>query len=256
MEVTMVEIKLASRGNLRDLYTGCLKEDIKYQQAFNKTAELFFKKEKKGWTGLVAYDEGKPVARAEFYPLEESFVGISGENLYFMPCIFVPKDLQKKGYGRKLMEELLKATSDRKGVVTYTVEGWMPKEFFEKMGFVVASRMGPVNMLLYKHQEDAKAKWLKPKFTPNNKSDKVNLDVVWSHSCPFMIVNYDQIINTAKKVSPSVEITEYFLRERKDLEKYGEMNVFVDGETPFLGPASEEEVEKVVKEHMAKKGLQ
>ncbi len=251
----MVEIKLASRGNIRDLYIGCLKEDIKYQQAFNKTAELFFKKEKKGWTGLVAYDEGKPVGRTEFYPLEESFAGISGENLYFMPCIFVTKDLQKKGYGGKLMEELLKVTSDRKGVVTWTVEGWMPKEFFEKIGFVVASRMGPVNLLLYKHQEDAKAKMMKPKFTPNNKPDKVNIDVVWSHTCPFMTVNYENLIAQAKKLSPVVEVTEYFLRERKDLEKYGEMNVYVDGETPFMGPATEEAVEKVITEHLAKKGL-
>ena len=252
----MVEIKLAGRGNIRDLYTGCLKEDIKHQQAFNKTAELFFKKEKKGWTGLVAYAEGKTVGRTEFYPLEESFAGISGDNLYFMPCIFVPKDHQKKGYGRELMEELLKATSDRKGVVTWTVqEGWMPKEFFEKMGFEVASRMGPALLLLYKHQPDAKAKIMKPKFTPNNKPDKVNVDVVWSHSCPYMMVNYDQLIAKAKKVSPVVEVTEYFLRERKDLEKYGEMNVYVDGETPFMGPASEEEVEKVINEHLAKKGL-
>ena len=253
----MVEIKLASRGNIRDLYTGCLKEDIKYQQAFNKTAELFFKKEKKGWTGLVAYAEGQPVGRAEFYPLEESFAGISGDNLYFMPCIFILKDHQKKGYGRKLMEELLKATSDRKGVVTWTVqEGWMPPKFFEKMSFEVASRMGPALLLLYKHQPDAKAKMMKPKFTPNNKPDKVNVDVVWSHSCPYMIVNYDQLIAKSKTLSPAVEVTEYFLRERKDLEKYGEMNVYVDGETPFMGPASEEEVETVIKEHLARKRLE
>jgi GNAT superfamily N-acetyltransferase len=251
----MVEIKLASRGNIQDLYVGCVKDDVKYQQAFSKSADLFFKKEKKGWTGLVAYAEGKPVGRAEFYPLEESFAGISGDNLYFMPCIFVTKDHQKKGYGRKLMEELLKATSDRKGVATWTVEGWMPKEFFEKMGFEVAFRMGPVLLLLYKHQEDAKAKMMKPKFIPNNKADKVNIDVVWSHSCPYMIVNYDKLLQKAKSLSPLVEVTEYFLRDRKDLEKYGEMNVYVDGETPFMGPASEEEVEKIVKEHLNKKGL-
>lgn len=252
----MVEIKLASRGNINDLYTTCCPPEPKYIQAFNKSTELFFKKERKGWIGLVAYDEGKPVGRAEFYPLEESFAQISGDNLYFMPCINILKDHRKKGYGRKIMEELLKATSDRKGVVTWTVaEGWMPKEFFEKMGFEVASKMGPVLLLLYKHQPDAKAKMSKPKFTPNNKPDKVSIDVVWSHSCPYMIVNYDQLIQKAKKLSPSVELTEYFLRERKDLEKFGEMNFYVDGETPFFGPASEEEVEKVVKEHLGKKGL-
>jgi hypothetical protein len=108
---------------------------------------------------------------------------------------------------------------------------------------------------LYKHQEDAKAKMMKPKFIPNNKADKVNIDVVWSHSCPYMIVNYDKLLQKAKSLSPLVEVTEYFLRDRKDLEKYGEMNVYVDGETPFMGPASEEEVEKIVKEHLNKKGL-
>ncbi|MGB8658650.1 MAG: GNAT family N-acetyltransferase [Candidatus Zixiibacteriota bacterium] len=252
----MLEIKLAGRGNVRDLYTGCYTDDIKGQQAMNKSAELFFKKEKKGWTGLVAYDDGRAVGRAEFYPLEESFAGISGDNLYFMPCINILKDHRKKGYGAKLMEELLKATSDRKGVVTWTVqEGWMPKEFFEKMGFVVASRIGPALLLLYKHQEDAKVKMLKAKLAPNNKPDKVNLDVVWSHSCPYMISNYEKLLTKAKSLSPSVEVTEHFLRERKDLENLGEMNLYVDGQTPFFGPASEEEVEKVIKEHLAKKGL-
>jgi hypothetical protein len=33
------------------------------------------------------------------------------------------------------------------------------------------------------------------------------------------------------------------------------MNVYVDGETPFMGPATEEMVEQVITEHITKKGL-
>ncbi len=252
----MLEVRLAGKGNILDLYTGCCPEEAKYQEALKKSAELFLKKQRNGWTGLVAYNEGKPVGRVEFYPLEESFAGISGENLYFMPCINMLSGYRQKGYGRKVIEELLKATSDRKGVVTWTVvEGWMPSEFFEKMGFEVVWQKDPLVLLLYKHQADAKAKMMKSKFNPNNKPDEVNIDVVWSHSCPYMIVNYEKLIQKVKQLSPAVKITEYFLRERNDLKKYGEMNFYVDGETPFMGPASEEEVEKVVNEHLKKKGL-
>lgn len=251
----MLEVRLASKGNIYDLYTGCCPKEATYQEALNKSAELFLKKERKGWTGLVAYDEGKPVGRAEFAPLEESFAQISGKNLYFMPCINILPDHHNKGYGRKIMEELLKATSDRKGVVTCTAEGWMPQKFFEKMGFEMVSQKDSVVLLLYKHQKDAKAKMIRSEFPTNNKVDKVNIDVVWSFQCPYMIVNYEKLIQQAKQLSSSVEVSEYFLREREDLETYGEMNVYVDGETPFFGPASKDEVEKVIKEHLNKKGL-
>jgi hypothetical protein len=40
-----------------------------------------------------------------------------------------------------------------------------------------------------------------------------------------------------------------------DLEKFGEPNIYLDGETPFLGPASEEKIEKIIKEYLKRKGL-
>lgn len=252
----MFEIKLAGKANIYDLYIGCCPQETNYQEALEKSAELFLKKQTNGWAGLVGYDEGKPVGRVEFAPLEESFAQISGGSLYFMPCMNLLPDYQRKGYGRKLMEELLRVTSDRKGVVTWTVtEGWMPPKFFEKMGFEVAGQKDPLVLLLYKHQEDAKAKMTTPKSMPNNKLNKVSIDVVWAHSCPYMVVNYGQLIRKAKEFPSSVEITEHFLRDRKDAERYGDMNIYVDSEIPFLGPASEEQFEKIIRDHLQKKRL-
>lgn len=94
-----------------------------------------------------------------------------------------------------------------------------------------------------------------PKSMPNNKPNKVSIDVVWAHSCPYMVANYGQLIRKAKEFASSVEITERFLRDRKDAERYGDMNIYVDGEITFLGPASEEEFEKIIRDHLQKKGL-
>ncbi|NIM97992.1 MAG: GNAT family N-acetyltransferase [candidate division Zixibacteria bacterium] len=252
----MFEIKLASKGNIYDLYTGCCPQETDYQNPLEKSAQLFLKKKRNGWTGLVGYDGGKPVGRVEFAPLEESFAQISGESLYFTPCMNLLPDYQRKGYGRKLMEELLRVTSDRKGVVTRTVtEGWMPPKFFERMGFEVAWQKDPLILLLYKHQEDAKAKMTTPKFMPNNKPNRVSIDVVWAHSCPYMVANYGRLIRKAKEFPSSVEITEHFLRDREDAERYGDMNIYVGGEMPFPGPASEGKFEKIIRDHLQKKRL-
>lgn len=203
----------------------------------------------------MAYEDDKPVGRVEVRPLEESFAAIEGESLYFIPCINILPEAQKKGYGKALMERVFEATEDRKGLVTWTIDDWMPKEFFQRMGFEVVQRQGLAYLLLKKHQEDAQASWFSSTFTPRHEPDKVNVEVVMNYECPYMIANYRQLMAKAQELSERVEVTEYLLRERGDIERYGEMNFYLDGEAPFMGPGKEEDLERIIREHLGKKGL-
>ncbi len=248
----MLEIREIGRENILDLYTGCIPPGA--EEAGRESGEHFLGKQAKGWRGLVAYEDDKPVGRVEVRPLEESFAAIEGEGLYFMPCINILPEAQKKGHGKALMERVFEATRDQKGLVTWTIDWWMPREFLQKMGFQVTQRQGSLYLLLKKHQADAQASWISPTFTPRHEPDKVSVEVVMNYECPFMTANYRQLMAKARELSDRVEVTEYLLKERGDIERYGEMNFYIDGEAPFIGRGKEEDLERIIREHLEKKG--
>jgi GNAT superfamily N-acetyltransferase len=251
----MLEIKTISSDNVSDLYALCTPPKEEYQKASKESVDFFLEKQKVGWQGLVLNEDQNPVGRAEFHPLEESFNAISGDNLYFIPCFWIKPEYEKKGYGKKLMEELLKMTRDRKGVVTVTASNWMPQEFFLKFGFEKIQEKGTVQLLLRKNQKDASCYWFGPSFAPQNQKDRINVDVVYNLSCPYIVANWRNLIRKAKEITDKLELNIYQQKDRKDLERYGEANIYIDGEAPFYGPASEEEIEKLIKEHLKLKGL-
>ena len=251
----VIETKPVSSDNILDLYLLCTPEKEDYKNASKESADLFLQKQKAGWKGLVLYDDQTPVGRVELHPLEESFATISGDNLYFLPCFWIKPQYEKKRYGRKLMQELLKMARDRKGVVTLTASGWMPEGFFYKFGFEKVQEKGPVQLLLKKNQKDSFCQWFSPPFVPHNQKERINIDVVYNHSCPYILANWRNAIRKAREVTDKLELNFYLQKDRKDLEKFGEPNIYIDGETPFLGPAKEEEVARILKEHLKRKGL-
>jgi ribosomal protein S18 acetylase RimI-like enzyme len=251
----MLEIKTISSNNITDLYSLCTPPKEEYKKASRESADFFLEKQKAGWQGLVLYEDQNPAGRVEFQPLEESFNAITGDNLYFMPCFWIKPEYEKKGYGKKLMEELLRLTRNRKGIVTVTAQGWMPQEFFRKFGFEKIQEKGTVQLLLRKNQKDASCYWFESNFLPQNRNHCINMDVVYNHSCPYIVANWRNLIKKAKEVTDKLELNIYQQKDRKDLERYGEVNIYIDGEAPFYGPAREEEIEKIIKEHLKRKGL-
>ncbi|MEE8163777.1 MAG: hypothetical protein V3T92_07240, partial [Anaerolineae bacterium] len=153
------------------------------------------------------------------------------------------------------MEKVLEATAGKKGLVTVTAEGWMPREFFLKMGFEIVEQMGPIYLLLKKHQSDAQCAWVPLAFSARDEPGKVNVEVVMSDQCPFMAANYRRLMAKAGELSEKVEVTEYFLSDRESFRRYGEMNSYIDGQAPFFGPGREEDLERIIREQLEKKGL-
>ena len=251
----MIEIREVSSGNIADFYAACIPPEDEFLRAERESGDWFIERTGWGSGGFVAYEDGNPVGRVEFHLLEESFAAISGENLYFMPCINVREKVQKKGCGRALMEKVFEATADRKGLVTVAAEGWMPKEFFLEMGFEVAQQMGLVYLLLKKHQGDAQCAWMPLAFFARDEPGEVNVEVVMSYQCPYMTVNYRRLMAKAAALSEKVQVTEYVLSDRESFRKYGEMNLYIDGQAPFFGPGREEDLERIIRERLEKKRL-
>jgi GNAT superfamily N-acetyltransferase len=251
----MIEIRGVNSQNIGDFYAPCIPPEGEFLRAGRESGAWFMERTGRGSGGFVAYEDGNLVGRVEFHPLEETLAAISGEDLYFMPCIFVLPEAQKKGCGRALMEKVFEATADRKGLVTVVAEGWMPKEFFLEMGFEIAQQVGPSYLLLKKHQSDAQCAWMPLAFSARDEPDRVNVEVVMSYQCPFMIANYRRLMAKAEELSDKVEVTEYVLSDRGSLHKYGQMNFHIDGQAPFVGPGSEEELERIIRGQLGKKEL-
>jgi GNAT superfamily N-acetyltransferase len=251
----MIEIREVNSQNIGDFYAPCIPAEDEFLRAGRESGAWFMERTSRGSGGFVAYEDGKPVGRVEFHPLQESFTAISGDDLYFMPCIVVAEAAQKKGCGRALVERVFEATADRKGVVTLTAEGWMPKDFFLKLGFELVQQMGPSYLLLKKHQSDAQCAWTPLAFSARDEPDRVNVEVTMSYQCPFMIANYRRLMARVEELSEKVQVTEYVLSDRESFREYGEMNFYIDGQTPFVGPGSEEDLERIIGERLEKKGL-
>ena len=242
----MAEVKQVSPENIIDLYKICCPDKEPYKSAIKRSAKHFCEKMEKGWKGLVIYEGNEVVGRAEIAPVEESLVGVSGEDMYFLYCIWIKREKEGRGFGRKLMEEVIETAKKRKGLATVTVEGWMPPKFFEKFGFEKVQSMGPVNLMIKKFSPDAKIEFTPSRFTPQIEPAKVKVTVVYSLRCPYMLTSYNNAIETAKSVSDKVSVVEHIINTQGDIEKYGEENFYVDNESPFMGPIDPEKLQEII----------
>lgn len=243
----MVEVKEVTKENIIDLYKVCCPNEESYMSAMQESTRHFLKKTDKGWKGFVVYEDDGVVGRAEIAPIEESLVALEGEDVYFLYCIWVKKEAEGKNYGRKLMEKIIEVAKEKKGLATIVIEGWMPKKFFEHFGFESVKSMGPVDLMLKKFDRQAKAEFAQVEFHPEISLNKVNITVVHSLRCPYMMVSYNKAIETVKNVSDRVVVTEHILKTQSDVFRYGDENFYIDDEAPFMGPINTEKLQEIIK---------
>ena len=113
-----------------------------------------------GTCGKIAYCDGKPVAYAQFAPLERlpntghyesHLVGRSEEGVVFLSCLYVAdKESRGKGLGETLLKNIIDDLRRRgfKAVETFARRGSSdnpsgPLEFYIKNGFAVKDQTNP-----------------------------------------------------------------------------------------------------------------
>jgi ribosomal protein S18 acetylase RimI-like enzyme len=256
-----MEIKKVTKENLMDLFYPCGPNEISYINAKKFIVNLWREKRlKSGFLGFVAYENDIPVGRVEIWPIEENINLISGKDLYFMPCIWVLPQFQKKGIGRALIEEVFKNTKDRSGVMTISMEGeeWMPLSFFKKFGFeeVEIEGLNPYfKSMIKKYAEIEIPKILKPTFEHVKRDDKVVVEIIRDMMCPFIRVWEEKFKNILKEYGEKIELIEYVPYSKEEILKYGSAKIYFDGEEPFWGPMSSDEIKKILNSYLSKKGL-
>ncbi|MDK2931755.1 MAG: Acetyltransferase domain [Bacillota bacterium] len=206
----------------------------------------------------------EPVGRIEIMPIEAAPVPLEGEGLWVIRCLWVLDKARGLGIARSLMQLGLDAAQASKGVAVLTYPGWMPAAFFERFGFqVVGRKAGGATVLLRKTVPGAGTRVslvspIMPFARPENAAfsrDVVRVEAVFNSRCPWVMQRYRKYLSIAASISDRVVTHENVIHTHADALRLGEENLYIDGVAPFSGPVPPQELERVVKDRLAAKGL-
>lgn len=133
----------------------------------------------------------------EYAPLETAWVPITGDNYYYIYCLWVTGSPKGNGYGRSLMEYCLADAKDKgkSGVCMLGAKkqkSWLSDQSFaKKFGFeVVDTTENGYELLALSFDGTA------PKFAPNAKSQEIEskeLTIYYDMQCPYIHQNIERL---------------------------------------------------------------
>lgn len=139
----------------------------------------------------------KAVVFVEYAPLETAWVPITGDNYYYLYCLWVTGSHKGKGYGRALMEYCL-ADAREKGKSGICMLGagkqkaWLSDQSFaKKFGFEVVDRTDYGYELLALSLDGTR-----PKFAPNVKTPEIEnkeLTIYYDMQCPYIYQEIEMV---------------------------------------------------------------
>ncbi|MEA4884035.1 MAG: GNAT family N-acetyltransferase [Clostridia bacterium] len=211
-------------------------------------------------------EEGEPVGRIEIMPIEAAPVPLEGDGLWVIRCIWVLDKACGLGIAGSLMRLALDAAQGSKGVAVLTYPGWMPPAFFKRFGFEqVEQKASRATALLRKADPRADVRVSLASSSPAVHfgqshsdafpQDAVRVEAVFGLRCPWVMQQYRKYLSIAGSISDIVITREYVIRTHADALRLGEGNLYIDGVAPFSGPIRREELERVIKERLARKAI-
>lgn len=135
---------------------------------------------------VVAHLGDKPLGFAETVPIEIAARDVQGEGAVFLHCVNVFE--QGRGVGRALIAEILSRAKRRgRGVVVdgcSDVWGFMPEEFFSRLGFRTAQARGRRRLMYTGLPAACLPQYLEPRYDPQTIPEtEVVVDVFFTPLC-------------------------------------------------------------------------
>lgn len=141
--------------------------------------------------------QAKAAVFIEYAPLETAWVPITGDNYYYLYCLWVSGAPKGHGYGKSLMEYCL-ADAKEKGKSGICMLGakkqksWLSDQSFaKKYGFEVVDTTAAGYELLALSFDGTV-----PKFAPNAQSEEIEseeLTIFYDRQCPYVYQNIEKI---------------------------------------------------------------
>lgn len=133
----------------------------------------------------------------EYAPLETAWVPITGDNYYYIYCLWVSGDFKGKGHGKSLMEYCLKDAREKgkSGICMLGAKKqkhWLSDQaFVKKFGFEVVDTTDSGYELLALSFDGTT-----PKFTDNAKKQEIenkDITIYYDMQCPYIYQNIEKI---------------------------------------------------------------
>jgi L-amino acid N-acyltransferase YncA len=108
-------------------------------KSYKKRIEYLKKAIRGGFRKKLLLLDGKVAGQIEYSPAEVSYYPMMGENLIVMNCIWVLRKAKGHGFGKQLLQDMIRSEKNASGFATIALENhwspWFRKEQMEKLGF-------------------------------------------------------------------------------------------------------------------------
>ena len=126
----------------------------------------------------------------EYCPSEVAWLPIHAPNYMIINCLWVAGKYAGNGYGKKLLEECIKDSKDKDGIVLLTSDKKRPylsdKKFFLNQGFEICDTAPPYfELLVYKNNPNSISPTFNEFAKNNSCNNKNGLTVYYSNQCPY-----------------------------------------------------------------------
>ena len=148
----------------------------------------------------------------EYVPAEYAWKPIEAPGYNFINCFWVSGRYKGEGYGRYLMEECIRDSKDKNGLVVVSGKRSMPwlipKKFYRKFGFQTCDEAPPAfELLVKKFENDAPDPRFKDVVRSGTIEDKDGVVIMYSHQCPYHEDFVEIMLSTARNMGlPAKEI--------------------------------------------------
>jgi GNAT superfamily N-acetyltransferase len=194
-----------------------------------------------GLQTLVAYEGHQPVGHVEFMPIEHAPRSIVGQDLTVINCLYVPEANRGQGIGRMLIDAAeCQAQTVSAGfvVVAYQNEEFMPKGYFEHVGFSCVDERDDKCLLVKRSPKAKSPSFLPIRYQPRETTGALAVDFFLPHQCPFFGWAGERLRRAVRKLPYRVELQLIQITDRPAIERWGiAQGLFIDGhEEPGLHP--------------------
>ena len=195
---------------------------------------------------LALDDAGVVGGMVQYIPVEHA--PIEGENLYFIPCIWVHGhkqgrgNFQKKGMGKALLK-VAEADAQSRGAQGMAAWGlglpfWMKASWFRKQGYRRVDAMGMQVLLFKSFSPEAKPpRWIRPKKKPDLVPGRVVVTALVNGACSVGGINYERARLAAQALGDRVVFHGVDTSDRQTFLAWGLADaVFIDQRRIGYGP--------------------
>ena len=181
--------------NLFDEHLCCIIRSKKPHQGIDAKRQWLSERLKEGH--VFRKLNAKATVFIEYAPLETAWVPITGDNYYYVYCLWVSGNYKGKGYGRSLMEYCLTDAKEKgkSGICMLGAKkqkAWLSDQSFAKnFGFKVVDSTDNGYELLTRSFDGTR-----PMFAQNVKNQKIDsneLTIYYDMQCPYVYKNIEKI---------------------------------------------------------------